>query len=67
MSAVWILVNQYEDGDVFIGPFFDEASANEYMEGWPDDEDLTEQYICPLNDPTKVGQYTLAKEEDDDE
>jgi hypothetical protein len=60
-----ILVNVYHDGlaevAVFVGPFPDEATAEKYMEQWPDDEGLVEKYICPLNDPATVGVISYEK------
>ena len=59
MTAPWILVNEMADDTVFVGPFATEEEAHAYMESWPEDEDLTEQYIAPLNDPSTVGEVDI--------
>lgn len=55
-DGAWILVHPYEGGPVIIGPFITRDQAENYMNSWPDDEDMIDDpYIAPLNDPTTVG------------
>lgn len=51
--VVWIVFNdsETEAGDVFWGPFFSEAEAIQFQEDWPEDTEVEDVIVVPLNTP----------------